>query len=123
MIEKIVLDYLTNQMTNDQTTVPVFMEIPEIPSEDYPTMPERFILVEKVGGGLTDHINSGSIAVQSYSLNSLYEAAALDEEVRGVMLNMVAQSTISGIRLASNYNHTDTRTKRYRYQSVFEIYF
>ena len=123
MIEKIVLDYLTNQMTNDQTTVPVFMEIPEIPSEDYPTMPERFILVEKVGGGLTDHINSGSIAVQSYSLNSLYDAAILDEEVRGVMLNMVTQIAISGIRLASNYNHTDTRTKRYRYQSVFEIYF
>lgn len=117
MIEKIVLDYLTEHMT-----VPVFMELPEVPSEDYSTMPERFLVLEKVGGGLTDHINSGSIAVQSYSLNSLYDAASLDEEVRGVMLNMVTQSAISGIRLASSYNHTDTRTKRYRYQSVFEIY-
>lgn len=123
MIEKIVLDYLTEQMTTEQTIVPVFMELPEVPSEDYPTMPGRFIVLEKVGGGLTDHINSGSIAVQSYSLNSLYDAAALDEEVRGVMLNMVTQGAISGIRLASNYNHTDTRTKRYRYQSVFEIYY
>lgn len=117
MIEKIVLDYLTEHMT-----VPVFMELPEVPSEDYSTMPERFIVLEKVGGGLNDHINSGSIAVQSYSLNSLYEAASLDEDMRSVMQGIIESDSISGIRLASNYNHTDTRTKRYRYQSVFEIY-
>ena len=118
MIEQIVLDYLTEHID-----VPVFMELPEVPSEDYPTMPERFILLEKVGGGQTDHIDSGSIAVQSYSLNSLYEAACLDEEMRAVMFGMVALNSISEIRLASNYNHTDTRTKRYRYQSVFEFHF
>lgn len=117
MIEKIVLDYLTEHMT-----VPVFMELPEVPSEDYSTMPERFIVLEKVGGGLNDHINSGSLAVQSYSLNSLYEAANLDEDMRTVMYGIVELDDISGVRLASNYNHTDTRTKRYRYQSVFEIY-
>ena len=118
MIEQIVLDYLTEHID-----VPVFMELPEVPSEDYPTMPERFLLLEKVGGGLDDHIDSGSIAVQSYSLNSLYEAASLDEEIRNVMFGMLALNSISEIRLASNYNHTDVRTKRYRYQSVFEIHF
>ena len=118
MIEKIVLDYLTEHMT-----VPVFMELPEVPSEDYSTMPERFIVLEKVGGGQNDHINSGSIAVQSYSLNSLYEAASLDEDMRSVMRGIIESDSISGIRLASNYNHTDTRTKRYRYQSVYEFHF
>ena len=118
MIEQIVLEYLTEHID-----VPVFMELPEVPSEDFPTMPERFILLEKVGGGLNDHIDSGSIAVQSYSLNSLYEAAALDEEMRNVMFGILARNDISEIRLASNYNHTDTRTKRYRYQSVFEFHF
>lgn len=118
MIEQIVLDYLTEHMD-----VPVFMELPEVPSEDYPTMPERFILLEKVGGGLNDHIDSGSVAVQSYSLNSLYEAACLDEEMRAVMFGILEQDDISEVRLASNYNHTDTRTKRYRYQSVFEFHF
>ena len=118
MIEQIVLEYLTEHID-----VPVFMELPEVPSEDYPTMPERFLVLEKVGGGQTDHIDSGSIAVQSYSLNSLYEAASLDEEMRNVMFGMVALNSISEIRLASNYNHTDVRTKRYRYQSVFEIHF
>lgn len=118
MIEQIVLEYLSEHID-----VPVFMELPEVPSEDYHTMPERFILLEKVGGGLNDQIDSGSIAVQSYSLNSLYEAASLDEEMRNVMFGMVALNSISEIRLASNYNHTDVRTKRYRYQSVFEIHF
>ncbi len=118
MIETIVLNYLSEHID-----VPVFMELPEVPSEDYPTMPERFILLEKVGGGLNDQIDSGSIAVQSHSLNSLYEAASLDEEMRNVMFGMVALNSISEIRLASNYNHTDVRTKRYRYQSVFEIHF
>ena len=118
MIEQIVLEYLTEHID-----VPVFMELPEVPSEDYPTMPERFILLEKVGGGQTDYIDSGSIAVQSYSLNSLYEAAYLDEEMRAVMFGILERDDISEIRLASNYNHTDTRTKRYRYQSVFEFHF
>lgn len=118
MIEQIVLEYLSEHID-----VPVFMELPEVPSEDYPTMPERFILLEKVGGGLNDHIDSGSIAVQSYSLNSLYEAACLDEEMRAVMFGILELDDISEVRLASNYNHTDVRTKRYRYQSVFEFHF
>lgn len=118
MIEQIVLDYLTEHID-----VPVFMELPEMPSSEFPTLPERFILLEKVGGGQTDHIDSGSIAVQSYSLNSLYEAANLDEEMRTAMYGIVELDDISGVRLASNYNHTDTRTKRYRYQSVFDFNF
>lgn len=118
MIEQIVLDYLTEHID-----VPVFMELPEIPSSEFPTLPERFILLEKVGGGQADHIDSGSVAVQSYSLNSLYEAACLDEEMRAVMFGILEQDDISEVRLASNYNHTDVRTKRYRYQSVFEFHF
>ena len=118
MIETIVLNYLSEHMD-----VPVLMELPEVPSEDFPTMPERFIVLEKVGGGLNDHIDSGSIAVQSYSLNSLYEATCLDEEMRAVMFGILELDDISEVRLASNYNHTDTRTKRYRYQSVFEFHF
>ncbi len=118
MIEQIVLEYLTEHID-----VPVFMELPEVPSEDYPTMPERFLVLEKVGNNMTDHIWNGSIAVQSYSLNSLYEAANLDEEMQKVMLEIDTLPEISGIKIASNYNHTDVRTKRYRYQSVFECYY
>jgi len=118
MIEQIVLEYLSEQIS-----VPVLMELPEVPSESFSSMPERFIVLEKVGGNEADHIGDASIAIQSYSLDSLYEAAQLDADMREAMRGIVECPEISGIRLASNYNHTDTRTKRYRYQSVFEIYY
>ena len=118
MIEQIVLEYLSEHMS-----VPVLMELPEVPSEEFPLMLERFLVLEKVGGGMSDHIGAGSIAVQSYSLNSLYEAAQLDEEMRSAMWGIIERNDISEVRLSSNYNHTDVRTKRYRYQSVFEFHF
>lgn len=118
MIEKTILDYLSGQLT-----VPVLMELPEVPSEDYPTFPEQFVIIEKVGGSRKDQIDSASVAFQSYSTKSLYQAASLDETVRAAVFGITELSTISGVRLASNYNHTDTRTKRYRYQSVFEIFY
>lgn len=118
MIEQIVLEYLSELIS-----VPVLMELPEVPSEDFPTMPERFIILEKVGGGVTDHIWRGSVAVQSYSLKSLYDASVLDAEMTNAMWGIVAREEISGVRMASSYNHTDTRTKRYRYQTVFDFNF
>ena len=118
MIEKIVLEYLSEQMS-----VPVLTELPEVPSEAYPTMPELFVVLEKVGGGMTDQIEAGSIAIQSYSLRSLYEAAQLDKEARAAMYGIIELNEISEVRFSSSYNHTDTRTKRYRYQSVFDIHF
>lgn len=118
MIEKVILDYLSEELT-----VPVLMELPEVPSEDYPTFPEQFVIIEKVGGSRRDYVNSASVALQSYSTKSLYQAAQLDEAVRAAMDGILELPEISGMRLASNYNHTDTRTKRYRYQSVFDFYF
>ena len=118
MIEQIVQQYLAEHMD-----VPVLMELPEVPSEEFPSMPERFIVLEKVGGNMRDGTEHGSIAVQSYSLNSLYEAAQLDEEMRATIWGIIELDEISEITISSNYNHTDTRTKRYRYQSVFDFSF
>lgn len=114
--EAIVREYLSEQLD-----VPVLMELPEAPSERFHKTPRRFVVLEKVGGGMADYIYRASIAVQSYSLISLYDAAELDDAVKAAMLGIVARPEISGVQLASNYNHTDTRSKRYRYQSVFEI--
>ena len=117
MIEKVVLDYLMAELN-----VPVMMEVPEVPSEDYPDVPERFVVIEKVGGNKTNHGTTASIAFQSYA-GSMYEAAALDEEVRETGEGIIVLSSVSGVRLTSNYNHTDPRTKQYRYQCVYDIYF
>ena len=116
IIEEIIREYLSEQLD-----VPVLMKLPEAPSERFHKTPRRFVVLEKVGGGMADYIYRASIAAQSYSLVSLYDAAELDDAVRSAMLGIVTRPEISGVQLASNYNHTDTRSKRYRYQSVFEI--
>lgn len=118
MIEKTVLDYLS-----DNLDVPVLMEVPEVPSSEYETMPDEFVIIEKVGENIVNYVRTASIAIQSYSLTSLYNAASLDESVRSHMDAMVEYTDVSSCRMASNYNFTDTRTKRYRYQCVYTISF
>lgn len=113
MIEKTVFDYLTNNMN-----VPVFMEVPET------DIPGEFVVVEKVGGDITDHIRNATIALQSYSLNSLYNAAALNEELHGVMDVMADNvSSVSECQMTADTNFTDTSTKRYRYQCLYNIFY
>ena len=108
MIEKTVLDYLSVQLE-----APVFMEVPS-------ECPDAFVVVEKVGESVRDHVRMASIACKSYSLSSLYGAACLDGAVKEAMDRFDAPN-IGACRMASDYNHTDTRTKRYRYQCVYDI--
>ena len=115
MIEPVIIQYLTENMD-----VPVLAEVPEVPSQDYPDFPEELIVIEKVGGSESNFLSRSDIAIQSYS-TSLAGAAALDEQMRQTMRGIVALPEIGGIRLSSNYNHTDVSTKRYRYQSVYTI--
>lgn len=116
MIEKIVLDYLKEKMD-----IPVFMEIPSNP-------PVSFVLIEKTGSGLVNHIYNATIAIQSYS-DSLYNAAQLNDDVKKVMLGnghsyddgIVSTMHVARCDLNSDYNATDTTNKRYRYQAVFDL--
>lgn len=116
MIETIIRNYL-----EDILDCPVLMELPEVPSEDYPVFPERIVTIEKVGGSRSNFVYTASIAFQSHSTKRLHDAAALDEEVRAAVDQMTELPEIGSVRLASNYNHTDTRTGRYRYQCVYDI--
>ena len=118
MIEKTVMDYLSDALS----PVPVLMELPEVPSEDYPVFPQELVIIERVGASKENHVNCVSLAFQSYS-GTLYGAALLDDNVKAAVDAMVSIPEIGGVYLASNYNHTDTRTKRYRYQCVYDIYF
>ena len=108
MIEKIVLDYL-----NDALNVPVYMEMPE-------NKPDRFVLIEKTGSSRENHIDFATITIQSYA-ESLYYAGALDEDVKQAMDDIIALDTVSRAELNSDYNFTDTETKKYRYQAVYDL--
>lgn len=117
MIETTIRTYLAGALPG----VPVFLEMPEVPSDSYPAWPDRFVLIEKVGGSKRDYIDTMSFAFQSYSLTSLYGAASLDKQVRQAVEGLVSLDSIASVRLASNYNFTDTAAKRYRYQATYDF--
>ncbi|HEM5579018.1 TPA: hypothetical protein U1694_000345 [Streptococcus suis] len=111
MIEVITLNFLTEHLS-----VPVYTEHQE-------EMPERFVIFDKTSGGKKNHLNQATLAIQSYG-QSLEEAAFLNEEVKQAVEKMVELPSISKVELNSDYNFTDTETKRYRYQAVVDfIYF
>ncbi|MBQ6359369.1 MAG: hypothetical protein IJI97_10565 [Clostridia bacterium] len=110
MIEKTVLDWL-----GEQLTAPVYAEVPEGP-------PDAFVVVERTASGRTDRLRTATVAVQAYGA-SLYDAAALCEQVIAAMDGLASLPRVSACRLQSAYNWPDTRTKRRRYQAVFDIYY
>lgn len=111
MIEKIVLDYL-----NKNLDVKCYMEKPERP-------PLSYVLIEKTAGSENSLIQSATLAIQSYA-ETLYKAAALNEHVKETLRNITDLDSVSKARRNSDYNFTDTSTKKYRYQAVYDfIYF
>lgn len=109
MIEIIVKEYLSE-----------FLEIP-IVFEHQENLSKRYVLLEKTGSSRENFLNSSTIAIQSYA-ESMFEAAKLNEEIKNLMYNLINVAEVSKVSLNSDYNYTDTETKEYRYQAVFDIY-
>lgn len=110
MIEKTVTDHLRTALP-----VPVYMEIPENP-------PDTFVLIEKTGSSRSNRVSRATLAVQSWA-KRMADAAALNEAVKETMDNITDLDGISACRLNTDYNFTDTTTKHYRYQAVFDLVF
>lgn len=108
MIEKTIKDYLEEQLQ-----IPVRLE-------EEPGLPEKYILVEKTGSGQENHIDSATVAIQSYA-GTLYDTAVLNEQVKATMENIIGRNDISKCTFNSDYNYTDTARKKYRYQAVYDI--
>jgi hypothetical protein len=105
MIEKTILDYLEEHLT-----VPVYMEEPI-------NKPASYVLIERTGSSESDLIESTTLALQSYGA-SLYDAAVLNMAVKARIKQAVELPSVSAVYINSDYNFTDTETKRYRYQCV-----
>ena len=108
MIEKIVKNYLEEKLET-----PIFIEEPEKKIEEY-------ILVEKTGSSRRNGINSATVAIQSYSV-SMEKAAILNELVKDTMDAMPMECNVYSSKLNTDYPFTDTKTKRYRYQAIYDI--
>lgn len=109
MIEKTVLDYLNTQLAQ---VCPVYMETPERP-------PATYVLLEKMGSSVENHINRATIAVQSIA-PSLYEAASLNETVCEAM-DMLITENVGRSDRNSDYYFPDTDRGLYRYQAIYDI--
>jgi len=109
MIEITILNFLNSKMT-----VPAYMEKP---ADNTPT---RYVLMEKIGGSKENCLPSSTFAFQSYA-ESLYQAAALNESLKSAVESLVELNEIGKVKLNSDYNFTDTVTKQYRYQAVYDI--
>jgi len=110
IIEAVVIEYLKNKLTN----IPVYAEIPK-------NRPGKFVIVEKIEGGMTNHINASTLSIYSYA-NSMYEAAQLNESVKEYMLSIAELNTISGSKLGGDSRDIDSSNKEYRYECIFNLY-
>nr|DAL06337.1 MAG TPA: tail completion protein [Caudoviricetes sp.] len=108
MIEQVIIDYL-----NKKLSVPTYMEYPA-------KKPPAFVVIEKVGGGEKNFLNKATITLQS-NAPTLEQAALLNKEVKKQMNLIIELPRISKSKLNSDYNFTDSDTKKYRYQAVYDI--
>ena len=107
MIETLLIDYLSEHLE-----VFVGMEAPEQTTD--------YVLIDKTGSNRNNHIITSTFAIQSYGA-SLYEAMLLNAEVVEAMEGLVELNSIARVELETDYNYTNTATKQYRWQSVFQV--
>ena len=107
MIEMTICNYLSTKLD--------CQVLPEKPKRPF----GRMVFVERTGGN-GRFIRNTTIAIQSYG-TSMYEAAELNEEVIRAMESIWELNEIVKVDLNQNYNFTDTTTKEYRYQAVFDV--
>ena len=107
MIETLLIEYLTNELN-----VFVGMEPPEDLTD--------YVLLDKTGSSRTNHIITSTFAVQSYGA-SLYEAMELNDIVAEAMRGLLDLPEITKVELETDYNFTNTTTKQYRWQAVYDI--
>lgn len=115
MIEEIICNYLIsrNLLEGDR----VYLEVPVNP-------PAEYIVIEKTSSGMHNKIRNAMIAVQSISRNRLVTAASINEAVIEAMEEFAQNSEeIYSCTLNTDYNFTDPKTREYRYQAVFNLYY
>lgn len=107
-IEEIVCGYLSE-----------VLDCPVLPEKPAQRPFGRMVFVERTGGN-GKFIKETTVAIQSYE-SSMYKAAKLNDDVIAAMENINTRDEVCSVRLNQNYNFTDTNTKEYRYQAVFDI--
>lgn len=110
MIELTVFEWLKKNLPGTKVSV-----------EEPKGAGDKFVLVEKTGGTESVGLNNAIFTIQAYG-KTRYEAAELNEIVKDAMYRMAESNGVATkVELNSDYNFTDLATKRYRFQSVYDI--
>ena len=99
---------------NDHTEYDAFSEVPE-------GHPAEFYTVERTGSRTVNRVTTVTVAIQSWNSASMYAAAKMNDDLKREMEMLVQEPEISACRLSTDYNFTDTDSKYYRYQAVYNI--
>ena len=110
LIEATVIGYLSRALETDH----VYAERPAQP-------PAEYYIVELTSSAEENHIQKAMIAIQSISGASLLRAAEMNKATVKAMRQIIQEEDVSNCRLNSAYNFTDTDTRQYRYQAVFDL--
>lgn len=115
IIETVILNYLLSKGLSVGENI--FCEVPR------KNIPSEYILIEKTGSSRRNLINQAMVTIQSISQKDLLKAMKLNEEVKDAMDEIVEQPEVFRCELNSDYNYTNTATKEYRYQAVFNLFY
>lgn len=109
-MEKTLYDFLT-----DILDVPVYL--------DNPSHDDSYVTIELTGRTKENRVETGIFAIQTHATRRLV-ASQLADTVDAAMEDLLELDDISRVEKNSGfYNFTDTTTKEYRYQAIFEITF
>ena len=108
IIEVYLIEYLTNELG-----IPIYGQEEDAEGGSY-------VVIEKLGSYVENFTRHATIALKSYG-TTLLESAELNERVKDAMDSIIKNPEISCSKLNSDYNFTDTTTKKYRYQAVYDL--
>lgn len=108
MIESVITAYLAGELNISVSGL--------VPSP----MPEKFVTVEKTGSSTEDKVRRATLAIDSWAPNQ-ETAALLNEEVIAAMYAAVTLPQISEVQCETDYNFTDTKTRKARYSAIFGV--
>lgn len=115
MIETILIKYLTEQNI-ESIGDNVYAEVP---AKD---IPDNYLVISKLGSSEQDGIYHASVSIDSISNKSLLKAMTINEAVREVMETFAETEAVHSCKFNSDFNNTNTATKEYRYEAVFDFY-
>lgn len=108
IIESLIINHLNNNLSVEAHSL--------IPANK----PDSFVVVERTGGNINNHIKSGMFVTDCYA-QTMEAAAELCEAVIAAMENLNIYNEVASVRLNSHYNDTDTASHEYRYGALFEV--